>query len=716
MNIEFEGFIRFKDTIKISLDKEIISFVGPNGSGKSTLLESVAIVLTFFKKYYSYGNMENISKLLNISRTTNPIWEEAIFSIEVLPETKIQELIKSTFDIKEKQTIETISFCLSFSKIDKNQFLYLKKIQIFDQEYIANVEKNFLSDVRSINELNSEIRFLQDENTKLLSFRNEYNTLKEKGLINSLKNTSKFLNEKIDTYNKNEEKISSLKSIINTSQTSKIYFSNDTSIEQKDFEEIINLLNIPDCYYIESSHDIINKNISDFYLQVEKHRSQPHSEEEDSDYYKVISKLSDFLNTKVSFGTISDKFQISIDKLPLESASLGTFLSIGFFSIINKVSNNGIILWDEPENSLHPTRRNKIYSLMKDSNRKFIIATHATEFAPIIDKNTDIYKLISKFDIKKNNHPICTVTPIKTILESFDILKILGLEPSKVLFTANCIIWLEGPSDVIYFRFWIKNYIEQNNLDLIEGFDYTFILSSGSLLAHYTYDDFDTGENYNQNEKITSIMNVFNISPSSIFISDSDINTKNLEEDNIKFDEKEQELFNENRLNNKFSDIDKKILKKPRILNIITAIEKLNNKDSFLLITYGRETENYIKEYEFIEVVKSFYKIDSKDTELIEIINKIKFDKFDNFIESIENEFSLLEVKEPYKDKLVFTNKTQKKEISRKKDLKSKRSFAMNYVEYFKDKDFNFSTLRDGGKDIEIIVRKIKEIKDNYYF
>jgi predicted ATP-dependent endonuclease of OLD family len=55
----------------------------------------------------------------------------------------------------------------------------------------------------------------------------------------------------------------------------------------------------------------------------------------------------------------------------------------------------------------------------------------------------------------------------------------LGYHPSDLL-QANCIIWVEGPSDRIYLNWWLESMDE----DLVEGIHYSIMFYGGRLLSH----------------------------------------------------------------------------------------------------------------------------------------------------------------------------------------------------------------------------------------
>lgn len=65
--------------------------------------------------------------------------------------------------------------------------------------------------------------------------------------------------------------------------------------------------------------------------------------------------------------------------------------------------------------------------------------------------------------------------------ELIEICHDLGYRPSDLL-QANCVIWVEGPSDRTYLRRWL----ELVDPELAEGIDYSVMFYGGKLLAHLT--------------------------------------------------------------------------------------------------------------------------------------------------------------------------------------------------------------------------------------
>ncbi|MEZ4770015.1 MAG: hypothetical protein R2844_16480, partial [Caldilineales bacterium] len=55
---------------------------------------------------------------------------------------------------------------------------------------------------------------------------------------------------------------------------------------------------------------------------------------------------------------------------------------------------------------------------------------------------------------------------------------------------ANCIIWVEGPSDRIYLKHWLRTIAPE----LDEGIQFSIMFYGGRLLSHLSADDAEIDE------------------------------------------------------------------------------------------------------------------------------------------------------------------------------------------------------------------------------
>lgn len=228
---------------------------------------------------------------------------------------------------------------------------------------------------------------------------------------------------------------------------------------------------------------------------------------------------------------------------------LQTIIAILFPVFMRRHKETRVFI-EEPEVHLHPDWQIKLLNALKQFDKhQYFISTHSASF--INDSESSIYSIK-----KENEKSVISFTNLDD--KKAEIIYELGYKPSD-LFLTNYILWVEGPSDKIYFNYWIKKLAPE----LRQGFHF-------SLMTYY-------GENYKYLMKDGdefSLTFVKNINQNFGIVLDSD--RKNPSE---KYPE------------------DKK-----RIKSIF-----LNN-NSFCWLTKFREIENYIPFSTFEKAVKAVHK------------------------------------------------------------------------------------------------------------
>jgi hypothetical protein len=96
-----------------------------------------------------------------------------------------------------------------------------------------------------------------------------------------------------------------------------------------------------------------------------------------------------------------------------------------------------------------------------------------------------------------------------------NILKELGVHNSSVFLT-NATIWVEGVTDRLYLRAYLKKYFGQVPRPLREDYHYSFVEYQGSNLTHWTFDEND------QSSKIQANY----LCGHSFLIADGDVSNK----------------------------------------------------------------------------------------------------------------------------------------------------------------------------------------------
>lgn len=345
----------------------------------------------------------------------------------------------------------------------------------------------------------------------------------------------------------------------------------------------------------------------------------------------LLSELNNIFNPDITFKRLitrqagnGGQWEISLEeedkgfiKLSQSGSGLKTVILVLISTILltrihGKKFSDYIFAFEEIENNLHPgVIRRLLKYISKVALEKdccFFLTTHSNVVIDFFSRDSEAQIIHVMHDGKTS-----VVKTITTFADKKHILDDLGFKASDLL-QSNCVVWVEGPSDKIYFNKWIDLW---TNGELKEGVHYQCVFYGGRLLSNLSASAADQ----------TARVAILKVNTNAILLMDSD--RKNVKDD--------------------ISSTKTRIVK------------EVDSFSGVSWVTQGNEIENYIP----IESLIKYYKNNTLQPVGL-------YEEFDEYLDLIKHG----DGKKYLKDKVLFAETIcgylSKEVIEKTEDLKNK--------------------------------------------
>lgn len=440
LSAEFQGLPGI-EKLWIEFD-DVNVFVGPNGSGKTTVLRVVKFALDLLSRRTVSGEIGDVESWLLFS------------SAELIFEATEQALSHLVPDV-----LETCSDKLTIKiECEAGKFLI---------ESMKSGSEIFITLAQPIEAIDDLQDVIKETNKRLEEAQSQYNSNPHhQPIVDTLAHLRKALDQQQGEYG-----LITQCEVIKPGTLPEV-------VVRKTLDEALKNTQFPAAVLVDSGKNL-DEIIPEFIKKMcEQQSGKPAAKRK---FRAAHEELEHLLQHEIDFHDNDGEKCLSVDGLDYRRASSGTRVSLAYFGLTRFLNSTDLVIWDEPENGLHPTRRIRVLDLIMQDPRQFLIATHALEFAPIFSQDSKIYRCDSTYEEDAENTKL-SVQEVTSRKDGFLLLEALGVQPARTLFTANVVLWVEGPTELVFYRHWLKKALQDQDLE--EGFHYTIMHYGGGLISY----------------------------------------------------------------------------------------------------------------------------------------------------------------------------------------------------------------------------------------
>lgn len=215
--------------------------------------------------------------------------------------------------------------------------------------------------------------------------------------------------------------------------------------------------------------------------RLDRLQNAPHNKPEDKERFEHINEFvqsvlgNNSARLRVPYQRDTIEVEMNGRTLPLSNLGMGVHEVI-IIAAAATILEKQVVCIEEPELHCHPLLQKQLLKYLKEkTENQYFISTHSAHLLDTPDA--------AVFHVTLEDGQSRVELALSDRAKSY-ICDDLGYRASDLL-QANCVIWVEGPSDRIHLNHWIRSKAPK----LMEGLHYSIMFYGGRLLSHLTADD-----------------------------------------------------------------------------------------------------------------------------------------------------------------------------------------------------------------------------------